>query len=115
VVGHWVEETIFFSGMSNSLVNPLIYGFFHLRKTKRRNLMRCQEEGVSMRLGSEGTFIGTPGHTAANGRGSSLAAHAHHMTSFRNKGRNNGGASQTNTQRIDSRQQRSRHFEEAFL
>ena len=32
-----IETPIFFFGLSNSMINPLIYGAFHLHKTKRRS------------------------------------------------------------------------------
>ena len=43
-----MQSAIFFFGMSNSLINPLIYGAFHLWKPKRK-------------MGANGSF--TSGHT----------------------------------------------------
>lgn len=45
-----LQNIIFFFGMSNSLVNPLIYGAFHLWPRKRRNFMHREISTTQRRL-----------------------------------------------------------------
>ncbi|XP_053593154.1 gonadotropin-releasing hormone receptor isoform X2 [Microplitis demolitor] len=50
-----LQSGIFFFGMSNSLVNPLIYGAFHLWPQKKSHLKFRQKEGSMLQLRSTTT------------------------------------------------------------
>ncbi|CAG0921391.1 unnamed protein product [Notodromas monacha] len=73
-VAYLLSECIFFFGMSNSLVNPLIYGLFHIWKKPKQptpSTRRCRH--VPQTSPHRLTFNDGPGRRQADGNRSQTA------------------------------------------